>query len=83
VFVDRRKYKATQGLWELLAKSKPDKNSVTFLEKQAYKQIVLQSNAHGFNFSPTGKMKEKKGIKYTCFILQLSADNKEVLWKLV
>jgi len=24
-FVDGRKYKATQGLWELLTKSKPDK----------------------------------------------------------
>jgi hypothetical protein len=33
VFVDGRKYKATQGLWELLTKSKPDKNAVTFQDK--------------------------------------------------
>jgi len=29
VFVDGRKHKATQGLWELLTKSKPDKNVIT------------------------------------------------------
>jgi hypothetical protein len=49
VFVDGRKYKATQGLWEL--QSKPDKNAVTFQDKQAYKQILLQSNAHRVNQS--------------------------------
>ena len=46
VFVDGRKYKATQGLWALLTKSKPDKIAVTFQDKQIYKQIILQSNAH-------------------------------------
>jgi len=30
VFVDGRKYKATQGLWELLTKSKPDKTRLLF-----------------------------------------------------
>ena len=34
VFVDGKKYKATQGLWELLTTSKPDKNAVTFQDKQ-------------------------------------------------
>ena len=29
VFVDGRKFNATQGLWELLTKAKPDKNAVT------------------------------------------------------
>jgi hypothetical protein len=37
VFVDGRKYKATQGLWELLTISWPDKNMVTFQDKEAYK----------------------------------------------
>jgi len=37
VFVDGRKYKATLGLWELLTKSKPDKNPVTIPDRQAYK----------------------------------------------
>ena len=45
VFVDGRICNATQGLWELLKKSKPD-NAVSIQDKQAYKQILLQSNAH-------------------------------------
>jgi len=30
VFVDGKKYKATQGLWKLLTKSKPDKTRLLF-----------------------------------------------------
>jgi len=41
VFVDGRTYKAIQGLWEWLTKSKPDKNAVTIQDRQAYKQILL------------------------------------------
>ena len=67
VFVDGRKYKATQGLWELLTKTKPDKNAVTIQNRHAYKQILLQSNAHRDNCSTTGKIKAKKGLKYTRF----------------
>ena len=37
VFVDGRKYKATQGVWELLTKSKPDKNVVTFQDRHINK----------------------------------------------
>ena len=40
MFVDGRKYKATQGFWELLTLSKPN-NNVNFQDKQAYKQIFL------------------------------------------
>ena len=66
VFVNGRKYMATQGLWKLLTKCKPDKkNAVTILDRQAYKQILLQSNAHRVNYDPTGKIKANKGLKYT------------------
>ena len=78
VFVDGKKYKATQGLWELLTQSRPDKNAVTFQDRQAYKQILLQSNAHRVNYSPSGKIKANKGLKYTRFISQLFTDKKEV-----
>jgi len=62
------------GLWELLAKSKADKNLVTFQDRQAYKQILLQSNAYRVNYSPTGRIIANKGLKYTRFISQLSTD---------
>ena len=61
LFVDGKKYKSTQGLWELLVKSKPDKNLVTFQDRQAYKQILLQSIAHRVNYSPTGRIRANKG----------------------
>jgi len=69
VFEDGKKYTSTQILWELLAKSKPDKNVVTFQDRQAYKQILLESNAQ--SYSPTGRIRANKGLKYTRFISQL------------
>ena len=80
VFVDGKKYKSTQGLWELLTKSKLDKNLGTFEDRQAYKQILFLSNAHRVNYSPTGRIKANKGLKYTRFISQLFRD-RQVLWE--
>jgi len=83
VFVDGRKCKATQGQWELFAKAKPDKNAVTIQDRQAYKQILLQSDVHTVIYSPTSKIKANKGLKYTRFISQLFADKNEVPWESV
>jgi hypothetical protein len=83
VFVNGRKYKATQGLWELLTKSKPDKNAVTIEDRQVYKQILLQSNAHRINYSSTVKIKTNKCLKYTRFISQLFTDKNQVPWESV
>ena len=80
MFVVGKKYKSTHGLWELLAKSKPDKNLVTLQDRQAYKQILLQSNAHRVNYSPTGRIRANKGLKYTRFISQLFTD-RQVPWE--
>ena len=41
VFVDGETYKGTQGFWELLTQSRPDKHLVTHQDRKAYKQIVL------------------------------------------
>ena len=41
VFVDGKRFKATQGLWELLTQSRPDKNVVTHQDRQAYKLILF------------------------------------------
>ena len=81
VFVDGRKYKATQSLWELLTKASPDRNSVSMQDKQAYKQILIQSNAHRFNYRPHGKIKASKGLKYTRIISQLFSYRIEVPWE--
>ena len=81
MFVDGKRYKATQGLWELLTQSRPDKHLVTNQDKQAYKQILLQSNAHRVKYSPSGKIKANKSLKYTRFISQLFTDTKDVPWE--
>jgi len=83
VFADGGKYNATQGLWELLTKYKPNKNVVPFQDGQAYKQILLQSNEHRVNYTPTGNIKTNKGLKYTRFISRLFTDKKEFSWKSV
>ena len=77
VFLVGKKYKSTQDLCELLPQSRPDKRAVTFQDRRAYKQIILQSNAHRVNCSPSGKMKGNKGLKYTRFISKLFTDKKE------
>jgi hypothetical protein len=71
VYVDGTKYKATHGLWELLTKSRPDANIITQQDKEAYKHILVRSNAHRYNYSPSGKIKANKGFKYTKFISPL------------
>jgi len=64
LFVDGKNYKATPGLWELLTKPKLYRRLVSVQDKQAYKQILLQSNAHRVNYSSSGKIKANKGVKY-------------------
>jgi hypothetical protein len=71
VFVDGKKYKAADGLWELLSKAKPDRNTVTLQDRQAYKRIILKSNADRVNYSPTGKIKANKILRYTRFVSKL------------
>jgi hypothetical protein len=81
VFVDGKIYNAIQGLWELLTKARPDINMVTPQDNEAYMQILLQSNAHKVNYSPTGKIKTKKGFKYTRIISLLFIDKTQVPWE--
>ena len=81
MFIDGKNYKATPGLWELVTKSKPNRNMVSVQDKQGYKQILPQSNAHRVNYSPSGKTKANKRLKYTRFILQLFTNTKEVPWE--
>ena len=83
VFVDSKNYKATQGLWELLTKSRPDKYMVTLRYGQACKKILTQSNVHRVNYTPTGRIRANKGIKYTQFILRLftNTPERQVSWE--
>ena len=81
VCVHAKNYKATQGLWELLAHSRTDKNLVTHQDRQAYKQIILQCKAHRINYNPSGKIKANNGLIYTRFISELFTNKKELPWE--
>ena len=81
MFVDGKNYKAKQGLWELITMYKPDRNLVSMHDKQAYKQILLESNALIVNYTPSGEINANKGLKYTRFISQLYTNTKEVPWE--
>jgi hypothetical protein len=50
-------------------------------DKQAYKQILLQSNARRVNYTSSGKIKANKDFKYTRVISQLFTNTKEVPWE--
>jgi len=70
-----------KDFWGLLTQSRPDKHLVTHQDRQADKQLLLQSNSHRVNYSPSGKIKANKGLKYTRFIAQLFTDTKDVPWE--
>jgi len=61
VFVDGKSYKTTQGLGKY---KRPDKNLISNQDKQVFKQILLQSNAHWMNNSPSGKNKKQTNAVY-------------------
>jgi len=67
----------------IVENSKPDLNAVTIQNRQACKEIFLQSNENRVNYSPTGKTKENGGLKYTRFISQLLTDKNQEAWKTV
>jgi hypothetical protein len=83
VFVDGKKFNSTNGLWELLTKSRPNNNMVTLQDRRAYKQTLAQSNAHRANYSPTGRIIANKSFKYTQFISRLFTNTLEpqVSWE--
>jgi hypothetical protein len=83
VFVNGKKYKTTDGLWELLSKAKRVKNTVTLQVRQAYTRILLQSNAHRVNYSSTGNTKANKSLKYTRFVSKLFNDTINIPWESV
>ena len=72
---------ATQSFWEWLTKANPDRNLVSMQDKRPYNQILIQSNAHRVNYSPSGKIKAIKVLKYTRVISQLLSNTKELPWE--
>jgi hypothetical protein len=79
VFVDGNKYKAIQGLWELLSHNliiiwsffKEDKHNIN----KYYSSLIRI-----VNYSPTGRIRTNKGLKYTRYISRLFPE-RQVPWE--
>lgn len=64
-------YKKTPGLMELLTQNTPDLNIVNENDKQIYKHILTETNAHRRDFNPKKPIKSNKGLKYNHVIKPL------------
>ena len=51
------------------------------MDRQVYKEIHSQANAHRINYSPTCKITANNGLKYKLFISQMFTDKNEVPWE--
>ena len=61
----------------------PDKHSVTFQDRQAYKQILLQSNARRVNYSTSGETQAINSLKYARFVSKMFNEKNEEPWEWV
>lgn len=63
-FIAGRHYNSTAGLKELLFKTVPNLPLVTECDKQNYKQMLIDTNAHRRDNDPKKPIKSNKGRKY-------------------
>lgn len=71
-------YKRTDGLNELLFKKVPNLNLVTENDKKIYKVMLLETNAHRRDYSPSKPIKSNKGKKYLQIIKPLFTLQKNI-----
>lgn len=66
-----KRYVKTQGLMQLLAENAPDLNIIEEEDKQNYKLILNETNAHRRDYDPQKPIKSNKGMKYNYIIKPL------------
>ena len=65
------RYKGTRGLWELLTRKNVNNDVITKSDLNAYKRILVRTNAHLAGYEPGGDIQVSRGIKYTKIISKL------------
>lgn len=70
IIMDTR-YKPTEGLYELLFKRIPDDELYNDEDLNAYKDIMLKTNAHRKNYQPRGHVNRNNSLKYRHVISKL------------
>jgi hypothetical protein len=71
ILIGSNDYTKTPGLCELLFKKVPNENLVTATDKQAYKTILIESNAHRRDYDSNKQIKANRGQKYLRIIKPL------------
>jgi hypothetical protein len=82
VFVYGRKYKAIQGFWELLTKSKSDKKAVNFQDRHINKYSYSLTCTE-LIIVPQVKSKRTKASSIRALFRALFTDKMEVSWESV
>lgn len=65
------RYKKTPGLMELLTQNTPNLDVIDENDKQMYKHILIETNAHRRDCDPKKPIKSNKGLKYNHIIKPL------------
>ena len=58
------RFKGTRGLWELLTRKYVNSDVITKSDLNAYKRILVLTNAHLVWYEPGGDVQVSRGVKY-------------------
>jgi hypothetical protein len=71
IIINKKRYKGTQGLYELLFLKNPDENIYNDSDLQTYRAMLLATNAHKQRFEQNKQVNSNRGSKYVNIIKQL------------
>jgi hypothetical protein len=71
IYVKNRRFKGTEGLWELLTRKNPNLEIVAEDDYKNYKSILLMTNGHLEHYRPDGNIQISRGNKYRNVISKL------------
>lgn len=69
--IEGKTYGGTSGLFELITRSNPSKNTYTERDLMTYKAMLIQTNAHKVGYDVYNKINGNRGVKYTTIIAPL------------
>lgn len=66
--IGAKNFRGSEGLYELIFKSKPENSKITDDDLRVYSDILNYTNAHRRQHESSGRVKSNTGYKYTHFI---------------
>jgi hypothetical protein len=71
LYIKNKRFRGTEGLWELLTRTKPNFDIVTSNDYRKYKSILEMTNAHLEGYTSGGNIHISRGYKYKQVISKL------------